>query len=588
MRTKLCAVALMAVLSCSLSCQKKSEENTPLVKLGSHTLTKGDYGYFSSMSRFYPLKHPQVWPGFRSAVTNMLETDVLYGATPWSFKSKVGKGAPDWKWKQRYFEAQLYLMNVLVRNLGLSDQQIETYYNAHKADSFTVTVKVPKHAPAADSAKAKADPSKAPTADTAKADSSALATRDSTFVKPLAEVRERIVRELFVVNFPPDTGYARKFFGDTVKDSSALRNQWFQYMSRYIRNRDQDYFLNRYYQEFYGKPLPDSVDQWMGEGKVVTPADLKTITNWLPESEQSRFETPRGQKELSRWVLRWKIYQQKATRTGFVSTAEVRRTLDWVWKYHVVNEYLSQVLLPQLKKSTRVDTAMCVYSYFDERDKVTLPPDSAGLAMELQSKFDRTLGLKLDSLVYGLRMKRGVKFLQADYRDEKDQSPARLLAVADSLRDTGDVSQAETNYRKLTSSFGWTRQADTALGELAKLVTEKQSYKDAIRNYRLFLLGTRDSSRMCNTFFMIGFIYDEYLNQPALAEVNYKWILKNTPACELADDAEFMMLHLDEPMISIEELRAQALRQGRKVDFSDTLGVDTTSADTSRNASSKS
>ena len=63
---------------------------------------------------------------------------------------------------------------------------------------------------------------------------------------------------------------------------------------------------------------------------------------------------------------------------------------------------------------------------------------------------------------------------------------------------------------------------------------------------------------------MIGFVYSEYLSKPELAEANYKWILKNTPECELADDAEFMCLHLAEPMIGVDELQAEAKRQGRK------------------------
>jgi len=67
---------------------------------------------------------------------------------------------------------------------------------------------------------------------------------------------------------------------------------------------------------------------------------------------------------------------------------------------------------------------------------------------------------------------------------------------------------------------------------------------------------------------MIGFINDEYLNKSDLAQINYRWVLKNTPECELADDAEFMSLHLGESMSSVEELRAEALRQGKKVDTS--------------------
>ena len=68
--------------------------------------------------------------------------------------------------------------------------------------------------------------------------------------------------------------------------------------------------------------------------------------------------------------------------------------------------------------------------------------------------------------------------------------------------------------------------------------------------------------------FMIGFIYDEYLDKPEIAEANYKWVLKNAPGCELADDAEFMMLHLGEQMASVDELQAEVKRQGKKVEAS--------------------
>lgn len=127
---------------------------------------------------------------------------------------------------------------------------------------------------------------------------------------------------------------------------------------------------------------------------------------------------------------------------------------------------------------------------------------------------------------------------------------------------------AETNYRTLISTFPFTPEGMRAYPELAKILTEKQLYSEAIKNYRDYLILSNDKSKRCNTFFMIGFINDEYLNKSDLAQINYRWVLKNTPECELADDAEFMSLHLGESMSSVEELRAEALRQGKKVDTS--------------------
>jgi len=580
---------LLTVSLCGLAlCGKKKDESAQaLVRVGGHTYTRGEFGDYSSMAAYFPLRNPQVFPAFRKGVTAMFETDLLYAKAPGAVRRRAGRQSADWKWLVRYYQGQLYMSNILRRNLGFSDKEIEAYYQAHKEDSFKTVVKVPVAPPKADSAAASAD-STAPAiakADTAKA---APAMRDSVAYRSLAEVRERIIKQLFLAAYPPDTSYTHQFFGDSIPDSSIVREQWYKRMSNYIRQRDQDFFLNRYYRQYYGADLPDSAHLWLGDGKVVTPADVALVTGWLPESERPRFESERGQNELGRWVPRWKIYARKAQETGYARTREVRKSIVWAWKYHVMNRYLDGVLLPKLRAGVTIDTALCTFSCWDDRNAVTIPPDSAALAQEIQAKLNRAVGIRLDSVICAIRTRKGVTFLQSDFRDDKDQPPNVILARADSLRDTGNTSQAEQEYRKLTTDYPFTTEGAASFSEIAKLLTERQSYRDAIRNYRLQLFHTTDSSRMCNTYFMIGFIYDEYLNMPELAEVNYKWVLKNMPGCELADDAEFMMLHLDEPMIRIEDLRAEALRQGRKVIYDDEEPLDSipAPADSAKTASS--
>jgi hypothetical protein len=572
MNMKVLRVTAVALLLAAVGCQRKSEDDTALLRLGRTVLTRKDYGYFSSMARFFPLKVPTVFPAHRKTVTTMLETELLFRKTPMWFKRKVGKKTPSWEWREKYYHAQLYMSGVLVRNLSFTDAQIEQLYESWKEDSFKVVTTVkPDSAQAAAAAR---DSAGSPDSAAAQA-APDTAARDSVYYKSLGEVRNRLVKHLFLETYPPDSTYVQRYFGDSLPDSSVIREQWFNYMSRYIRNRDQDFFLNRFYKKYYGSELPDSMGGFVGEGKPVTPQDMEVVTEWLPEGEKARFETEQGQRQLARWVLRWVIYSRKARESGFLDSDDVRQNMAWVWKYHVVNLYVADVLLPKLEKHVTVDTALCVYSYWDEAGKVVIPPDSAGLAREIGNKHNRELGLALDSVIYRMRLRKGVTFLQNDYRDDKDRPPEAILARADSLRDTGSAREAEEEYRKLTGQYGFTDEGRTALAEVAKLVTEKENYRDAVRNYRTFLFETADSARMCNTFFMIGFIYDEYMNKPELAEVNYKWVLKNMPRCELADDAEFMMLHLDEPMIRIEDLRAEALRQGREIDYSeeDTLTV---------------
>ena len=168
-----------------------------------------------------------------------------------------------------------------------------------------------------------------------------------------------------------------------------------------------------------------------------------------------------------------------------------------------------------------------------------------------------------------IRDRVGVEFLQSDWKDDKGGDPATMMAEADSLLAADDARKAETKYGDVYKNFPYTNEGMKALTEMAKIQTEKGKYRDAIANYRKYCIMSDDTAGRCNTFFMIGFIYDEYLNKFEHAEVHYKWILKNTPECELADDAEFMCLHLDEPMTSVEELQAEARRQGRNIDDSE-------------------
>jgi outer membrane protein assembly factor BamD (BamD/ComL family) len=194
----------------------------------------------------------------------------------------------------------------------------------------------------------------------------------------------------------------------------------------------------------------------------------------------------------------------------------------------------------------------------------------------------------VDSLIHEIRKEKQVKFLQNDLKDNLDQDPVALLKQADSLRDTGAVEEAQRLYTTLVNDFRFYPEGKNAQYELAKIQTERQSYSGAIENYRNFLLTCPDPKKKSITFFMIGFIYDEYMDKSELAEVNYKWVLKNDPECELADDAEFMMLHLGEPMNSVEELQAQTLRQNRKVDsFEETALQETNSADSAESLAKK-
>jgi tetratricopeptide (TPR) repeat protein len=323
------------------------------------------------------------------------------------------------------------------------------------------------------------------------------------------------------------------------------------------------------YQERFKTKFPDSLNVWYGEKKTITPADLKVITSWIPEDQRGYYSNPSGARDLAQWLLKWKLFSEKARQKGFESREDIKAALDWAWKLTVVLNYVNRDLVPNAKSAASVDTEMCVFAYWDEHGNPSVRPDSAGLKTMIGQYIQKIAFNKVESQIYDLRKKTSITFLSKDWKDDQgEQPPAAMIAHADSLRDTGNTQGAENDYRTLILAFPFTPEGLRAYPELAKILTEKQMYGEAIKNYRDYLILSNDKSKRCNTFFMIGFINDEYLSKSDLAQINYRWVLKNTPECELADDAEFMSLHLGEAMSSVEELRAEALRQGKKVDTS--------------------
>ena len=277
-------------------------------------------------------------------------------------------------------------------------------------------------------------------------------------------------------------------------------------------------------------------------------------------------------KNLALWLVRWKLFSDKASDLGFSSKPIVRGVLKWAWRYELAQRFITESIAPQAKTGIKIDTAMAMYSFLDEADS-PIVSDTARFKSHLAKLVEREANVKFDSLIYEIRRSAGIRFLKKESKDALVSDPATLLRQADSLRDTGNIGEAQNTYRSLVDNFFFAKEGRRAILDLAKMKTEQQMYSDAINDYRRALVDHVDESKVCNTMFMIGFIYEEYLNKPEMAEINFKWVLKNAPDCELIDDAEFMMLHLGEQMASVDELQAEVKRQGKKVETG-TQGVD--------------
>jgi hypothetical protein len=557
-----CGISVLMLCLCSF-CQKGNVSKDSLLKMNGKTITKHTFESFDETRSMYPALRGDFFSRPLSDMTYFITINAIYeNVRSQSFASKL-KSSDDWKWKQQYYPAQLYLKNIINTNLGFSDKEIDDYYKANRQKYSRI---IP------------ADTTKK---DTLQKGRPVVAKKDSIVYLPLQEVKNKIVETLFLKQNPiPDSVY-RKDPKDTSRiDSNAVKSDWIYA----IRRTGGDFFLKALYQEKFPKKTIDSLNEWYGEKKFITPNDMKIIISWLPEDQRGYYSAQGNVKDMAKWLLRWKLYSEKAAKTGYSSLDEVKAVLDWALKIDIAYAYVNQEMVPAAKKSAVVDTAMCLFAYWDDHGNALAKPDSFGIWNVIDQYKQKQANMEVDSRVQEMRKKLNVTLLQSDFKDDAGGNPVTLIMHADSLRDTGNTNEAESIYELLAKQFLFTPEGMRSLIEVAKIKTERQQYSMAIQNYRDYLVLSKDKSKRCNTFFMIGFIFDEYLNKPEDARINYRWVLKNTPDCELTDDAEFMSLHLGEAMNSVEELRAEALRQGKKVD---TSAIPETPSDTMKKAKTK-
>ncbi len=550
-------VLVVSLIFCCL-CSKKKEE-AAFAKVGGKVISQESFEVFKNMRRFYPGSNDELpFPGDRSVATLCVEVEALYPKAK-SFRSKV-VATDDWKWKTAFFPAQLYLIEILDKNLGFADKVMEDYYNQHKED-YKKIIKVQINPDTA-----KKDTSSTASGQDPVVDSSNL--KDSVIYRPLNAARGEIAQKLFIEKYPPDSAFYTGNADSTGKvDSADVNTRWVMQIRRGL----PDFFMRKIYKKNYGKEYPenlnvDSANDIYGEGKIITPADLDVIFGWLPPGSRQSYQEPERKGYLIGWLLKWRLFSDEAKLIGFDKNKDVTGALGWAEKFDVVASYVNGVMATEAEKNITVDTALCVFEHWDRSYRPEEYPDSATIAERVKASVVMKKKIALDAQIYAIRTKAKVQFLQSDYTDNKIGDPAKLASEADSLYANGKSSDAESIYRKLVDNFLFSDQGKSALVELAKILTEGEKYGEAIERYRQSLQFSTEQEKQCNIFFMIGFVYSEYLNRPELAEVNYKWVLKNTPGCDLADDAEFMCLHLDEPMIGVDELQDEARRQGRKVE----------------------
>lgn len=514
-----------------LSCVKE-ESDGDLLRIGSAVLRASDMNAFTGITKDHPLTSPEFALGKRLPVTAFIECAALYHKQRFKPVNLKYRFSRDWYWKKRYILAVNFISDVLQRHLGYSDKELENYYTQNRSE-FTSPVPY----------------------------DSAGITCSTTVITPFnADTKRQIAEKLFLRDYRPDTAFLTA--NPHLTDENMLKRQWIKHMRH---EGYKEVFFKKFFKEKYGTAYPDSSDLLVGKGKILSKNDIDALLLWLSEGRREMVKANKQSlNEFTTIIMRWFLFSEWAKTSGYASQPHIRAKLKWLWRYEVAQRYINDVIAPTIHKDVAIDSVMARFSYRDEYNIPGRIVDTTRKNDYFKRLFKQQAMVLYDEQLDRIRRDAQVTFLDETWGDGKNRDPAQLFQRADSLREMGDAAKAEELYRTLADAFSFTGEGKKALTEIAKRLTEKGFYTEAIRSYRRALIaGNADAEKQCTHMFMIGFIYDEYLNRLDMAESNYKWVLKNAPGCDYADEAEFMMLHLGERTENAVELQAEAMRQGR-------------------------
>jgi hypothetical protein len=367
------------------------------------------------------------------------------------------------------------------------------------------------------------------------------------------KARISIIKTLFLEKFPPTAEFATLFQGQSQNE---IEKKWFE---QTVGDRSA-FFRDMLYKKKYGTNFPreNTKDELVGSGKLISDTELNIVMGWIAKG-QSVSENLVAAKMVS-----WLLFAEEAKATGYIKAEGYKTLKEQFERFEIVRYFVNEVLGDKIENDWKPNEEFVKLTI---ADKNKIP--SLNIEQEEIVTFSDSLEMvmheaKILEYIHQKRAKVDVLFLQRDYIDMFEKTSAQLKHEADSLSANQNTERAKRIYRDLSEWFLYSDEGKEAFLEAAKLQSDEKEYTNAINSYRRYLLYSNDDSEHCRVFFMIGYIYAEYLEKYPFATMNYRWILQNQPDCNLVSDAEFMYLHLGEPMTDVEELRQEAIRQGKE------------------------
>lgn len=509
-------VGIFATIS---SKQKAVGSQEEFAKIGNKTYTMGEYRSFEAMIYNFPdLARKGFFPGKRLVPSLFIETEILYPEAK-KYEKSV-KNTKEWEWKETFNLGQYYQRQVIRLNMGATDKELEEYFKKHRANILQ---------------------------NSQNSDTSFNANRIA------------VIDSVFISKYPPTKDFIAKY--RVQGDQNFINKKWLEQNKKIATT----FFTHEYYVEKYGKKYPKDINELLGTDKIITPEDFEIIKNWLPESTQEKLNNPKTKMDVVTYMIGWKLFAEEAVDKGLNKDLAFKQQQQFFEKFDIVRYYLNNVLTDRLGADRNsVNRDIAKYIYWDKVGTVTETIDSSFYNKVIDSIVQMKTDAALLKYISDKRANYTIEVINHNLTDGMAESSEKLSFEADSLVKDNNSEKAMSLYLKLANNYSFTEEGIKAYRALALIYNDLHQYKNAINSYGNYLVLSEESDEWSKVFFMRGYIYSENLHKLALAAVNYKWLIKNKPDSDLVDDAEFMYLHLGEPMDDIEELKAESRRQGRK------------------------
>ena len=84
---------------------------------------------------------------------------------------------------------------------------------------------------------------------------------------------------------------------------------------------------------------------------------------------------------------------------------------------------------------------MVLFAHYDDNGYRVIKLDSPSFISKMERMIHDAASRYIDSIIINYRAKEEIVFLQNDWTDDKNESPATLLENANTLRDSGKTSE---------------------------------------------------------------------------------------------------------------------------------------------------